>query len=301
MMRMCFLFSIVISFVCWFFLYRDIFLAGIGTVIHSFSPYFIYVCFDIADSELALAYMAVPVVVVAITKCGECTEGKDRIGWMALLFSAMTYIGIFHSTFWLVLSASTVIICLLSRQYILIPINLVTVLLNVLIRIDYWRFLFKGHINAYSVNLTTIADKGYEVGDFIMLWMYREGRPGIGFGVLISALVGIFLLVENKQEVCDKKYRSIQIVSVLLIIASYRWGIWDMVARVHPIILRFVSLVKTPGMLLGVGVSLLCIPMLDNWKRLLAGEKKYSKYLGIGTAILSGVSGFLMILRCVLY
>lgn len=286
--------SLVLSFLCFWDKHRNKHIALIGAILYSFMPYHLYHGFELKSISISVVFAFIPIVIFAINRYKVAENKREKVLWVVLAFGVSSLIGWINPTFLIVSCLFIIFAATINRGYFLVPFSLSVIAANGILKNNYWRFLLFGTENDCQVDLRTIAGNGYDLGDFFMIWIHRDGRPGLGIGLLISIFVVVYVLLSNNGK--NKNANSRNLCAPFGAIAlSYKWGLWDMVARVHPIALRFVSLLGTPGILMGIGGILLCVSVLEYWEILLEEETKFAKVLMSLTVLLNVVSGVLLI------
>lgn len=263
-----------------YFSYKKKLVAIIGAFLYTFMPYRVYVCFDKKDMNQALFWMVVPLILVCLVRIYSEKNKKRSLLWMIPASIIVALLSLTDATLVVILACVIALAGLLLKRWLYIPIGIAGLAGGFFVNIDFWKFLILGHDNAYAVESISIAGRGYYFADYFMNWMYYEEKPGIGFGLLFSLglILWIYLinLIPEKEKynpecMNNKEMIMTVILSLAVGIMAFHWGIWDLAERVHPIVLRFISTMKSPGLLMGFACGILCIPASDAiailWKK----------------------------------
>lgn len=266
MMYVIMLATLVVTAVALYFAYKDKLVAGIGAALYVLMPYRVYICFNVASIRQALFWLLLPVLLMCLVRLYK--SDKYRFIWILpaiLIVSGTAYLDATHAV---ILAGVILLMALFLQKYLYIPIALLGLAGSVAANINYWRFILLGHENAYSVPAVNIADKGYYFGYYFMNWTYSGGRPGIGFGIMFSLIIVLWSFLSDKEKKADRCV----VASFILGVMAFHWGVWDMLERVHPIVLRLLSSMGTPGVMLGFACAIMCIPASKAMAELFKGN-----------------------------
>ena len=119
-----------------------------------------------------------------------------------------------------------------------------------------------------------IMENGYRFGEFFTFYTWKDGHPGMGLGILLCLLVGIWLKVVDNQSEEHKACKGFLLTGILLTIPALCYFPWDFIQRFGMWALKFVSLLETPGLFFGIAVACLCVPSARYVKRISLHENK---------------------------
>ena len=291
-----FVVSAFLTFACLYLLYRDLYVSVMGMFLYTLMPYRIYIIFDKKDMGLTVAYTLLPILFFCYQKLLRKNVWAGVV-FFTLIVLMLEVIGYFDTTFLILLCCALILCGTISKHWSLVTFSVFSVVLSVPLKLDYWRFLLLGHNNEFAVSLSTIAVNGYEIGDYFMSWLYREGRPGLGFGFLISIMLSSYLYLCTERRNDGIQCNGMFVSAIILMIFSFRWGMWDIVARVHPIIFRFISLMDSPGVLFGIGTAILSFPLAVSWVNYMSDDtyRSYSRKAAFCTVVISVAAAVNMI------
>ncbi len=247
------------------FLLFDRFFEGADTVLPRFfgvlfymtCPYRIYVCYDLANMSQAMVWMLLPLYLWGVVGLVR----KKKI-WKSGLAAALALAGIGYADgmlFVVVSVAGLFLLLCLRRPQVLAATALGWVLsFPVLGRLA--RYLFTGAYDVLEIPLGTIMGKGYVPGEFFGIFVYPEGHPGTGAGLLIGLLSGIWLMFVKGQWEKKGECRFFTVLAGVFLLLSLKIFPWEFVQRLGGWALKFVSLMETPAIFFGMAQLCLCIP-----------------------------------------
>ncbi len=227
-----------------------------GVIFYMTCPYRIYVCYDLASMSSAVVWLLIPLYVWAAA--GITTHGKLKNAAAAAL--ALAGIGYADIVQMLVIAGITVLAALWFRK----PLLLASIAAGGLIALPgilrLGRYLFGDTFGALGIPLNSIMESGYVLGEFFSVFVYREGHPGTGLGVLSALVIGLWLCFVKGQWGKNRKNSFFIALSVLLLIFSLKAFPWDFVQRLGVWALKMIPLFRTPAMFFGFAQIGLCVP-----------------------------------------
>lgn len=276
MLPIIFALTIPAAGVALYFVYKDKLLSLFGALLYGLMPYRVYVCFDLKDLGQAVFWMVLPIIFLCLAKMYPDEKKKSSLLWSIPALILLCGIAKADCMLLFIFCGILFFLGLLLKRFLYLPLSVVAVLGSVAVNSAFWKFILLGHMNQYAVESELIASKGYSVGHFLMSWLYYEGRPGLGFGLLLALalILWYFLSDYEKPDKCpyEKKERNryliLVIFSAILGFLSMHLGIWDIAERVHPIFIRLISFINSPSVMFGFGCALLCIPAAKSYGRL---------------------------------
>lgn len=303
------LFTLVVTALCLYFIYKKVAYAACGTALFFFMPYRLYVSFDLYNKHLALAYAFLPIIFLCVNKLIAKEEQDLKIEknkksifkkimfivGFALSMLAVSYLS---TPIFVFLTAALLLIAIISKKTELVLATIGTVLLSIPVSIAFWQFVFTGNQNNSACELQLIATKGYYPGQLFMSWTYQSDRPGLGFGLIISLVLIVYYLLTEKFDREKIKDYCLFVISVVFIALSMRTGFWDYACRISPIIHRFVSTMGAPSILMGLACSFLSVCAVKSQINLYEKRIKFvSIEIPAATVIFVIIAGVYMIVN----
>lgn len=253
-------------FIMSYFLSKDIMAASAGTVLYLTCPYRIYILFDYCDLGKCAVWAVLPWLLWGLLN----TYHSGKIKWlgMAAALISLAMIGYldfvwFLITFAIILPAA--VYAKRARWMLLLIAGGIAGLPGIL---PYLDFCIRGGREELGINLQSIMDKGYELGQMFTCFAYRDHLPGIGIGLFISAVIMLWLGIVEKEFKLKGGVKYITFVSLILFIISLSCFPWDFVERAGAFFMRTVSVIGTPTVFFGYGCALMCIPEIYMIKKL---------------------------------
>lgn len=242
-----------------------------GVLLYMTCPYRLYCCYDAGDLFQVAAWMIVPVYVWAVT--GIIKKKK----WMNIFIAAcaLAGIGYANSIYFLAATGLSVLIMFFFKAWKIVFSLAGGCIFFVPGLFHLAQYLFTDKYNDVNLSLQSIMPSGYVIGDYFAFFVYREGRPGIGFGLLFALLSGLWLIFVTGKWEKSKVCRIFFIFTVLLILFSLKYFPWDYVQRIGSFGLKLVSVIGTPVVFGGMAQLILCIPAALSAFRISKTENHY--------------------------
>lgn len=222
------------------------------------------------------------------------TEGKGRWLSAGLAAAVLALIGYGSNVILLVLAAFTVFLAFFAGGSACLPL-IPGILLWLPKGIRFFQYLFTSAYDDLGMSLETIAGKGYAWSDFLTSWNFREGRPGLGMGLLagLALVIWVKMTGEDGEEKKTKILKGgLSWLMLLCFFAATCYFPWDYVQRVGSWSLKFVALFESPALFMGFGslfaallIPRIVKPLMQEENRLPArGSIILVWMLGIATA-----------------
>lgn len=242
-----------------------------GFLLYMVCPYRIYICYDMVDLSQAVVWMLLPVLAGAIR--GMLLQ-KKTIKYVCLTAVALAGIGYADAVFFVILCAVVLGIGVIKKQ-----INLVLSMIggSVLFGPGLYRlllYLFTDRFDYFSIQTESIMKNGYRLGEFFSVYTWKEGHPGMGMGLLLCLLAGIWLRFVKGDAAGWRMNKWLLIMAFIAsAMATCRFP-WDLVQRLGSWALKFVTLLETPAVFWGIANSVLCIPAARYMERISDDENE---------------------------
>ncbi len=232
------------------------FSGAFGVILYMTCPYRIYVCYDLASMSLAMVWLLAPLYVWAAVRIVDHHKRLSNIAVAALALAGIGYADIMQM---LIIMGITVLVALWFRR----PLIFVPLAAGCLIAfpgvLRLARYLFGESFGTLGIPLNSIMGNGYVFGEFFSIFVYREGHPGMGLGVLAALVIGLWLGFVKGQWEKDRKQSFFIALSVLLLIFSLKAFPWDFVQRLGGWALKMISLLYSPAVFFGLAQMSLCV------------------------------------------
>lgn len=227
-----------------------------GILLYMTCPYRIYVCYDLADLSQAAVWMLLPLYAWAAV---GILKDRNKLRSMALAALALAGIGYANVLFSLIVMVITLMAGLLTRssRMLLSSVGATLIFLPGLYRLI--QYLFLGYFQEWDPPVQSIMANGYRFGEYFSSYTWREGRPGMGMGMLLCLLAGLWLGFVKREREENKVFSFFRGISALLIAMSFCRFPWDMVQRLGSGALKLISLIGTPALFGGMAYGGLCV------------------------------------------
>lgn len=227
-----------------------------GTLLYMTCPYRIYVCYDTANLFQAVVWMLLPLYVRTLTRVFRGTKVLQSVLLGMIVLAGIGYGDVMHM---LILMGVTVIAagCLRKAMFLLPVAGACPMAAPVLIRLI--RYVFLGAYDNLNIPLHSITPEGYLPGEMLHMFVFHENHPGIGLGLLISLLCGIWLMFVKEQWQKDRMCRFFACMGVFLTVLSLRNMPWEYVQRLGMWAMKLVALLGTPAVFFGMAQAVLCV------------------------------------------
>lgn len=220
----------------------------VGVLLFMTCPYRIYICYDKADLGMVATWAFIPIAFWSVL-C-FCTEKAD---WKKMVLSSLSIAAVAYGNvvLWMAVLGISVLGIIWSRKWKgLFPI-LAGIVLSIPGMIKWLQYLFMGISEYVNLPLRFAAPDGYVLGQFFSSWVYREGCPGFGLGIMLGlALFGWLCFIE-KESLPDRRYSFEWCILLLMVFMSMQRFPWDILQRLGAPLLRLISLIEMPGMFFG--------------------------------------------------
>ena len=229
-----------------------------GMLLYMTCPYRIYLCYDLGDFSQAFVWMLIPCYLWALMGVWE-DEGKEKK--KAVVLAAVILAGIGYADMVYFLAAAGITAAVggyRKRLWIFVSAAAGGILFGPGI-LRLIRYVFLNGLGELHMPLKSIMADGYRFGQFFSSFAFRDNHPGMGLGVLICVLTGMWqFFVEGKRAsgTC-KAFMGMGIFLSMISLARFPW---DYIQRLGAWALKLVSLVETPAVCWGRACIALCVP-----------------------------------------
>lgn len=260
--------------------------ACIGTLLYMTCPYRIQDCYGASDPGRTLAWMLLPLYLWAIlgilsgvrqqVSLGSLPAGMRKFQYFALASLVLAGLGYADPVFFITAMVLTLpaAICARNIQCLLLPLTGCALFSPGLYRLAL--YLFTDRYDELQIPLGPIMQDGYRLGEYLHAYMSRRDNPGMGIGMLICLLTGIWLkFVADKEESPDQETLRTHkpavfftVTGIFLTLLSSCYFPWDVFQRLGRWALKLISLIETPTVFWGMAYLCLCIPAARAVQRL---------------------------------
>lgn len=249
--------------------------AFFGVLLYMTCPYRIYVCYDLANLSQAAAWMLLPLYIWAIA---GIMEGNKKVGNVVAAAFALAGTGYADVIFFVTALGLTLLAAVAARRFWLLVSMAGGMLLFLPGLYRLIRYLFLGDYQEWGLPLHSIMAEGYRVGQFFHSYSFREGHPGIGWGMFFCLSAVIWLgFVEGVKET-NKGYQICMAAGCFFMVISTRYFPWEIVQRLGTWALKLVCLIETPAIFWGMAFLCFCIPGAHAMEKLSRHENKMIAY-----------------------
>lgn len=264
-----------------------------GVLLYMSCPYRIYLCYDLADMSQVAVWALLPLYLWAAIGIVRNPKMIQQ-NMVNLVTAALSLAGIGYANpmQMLIVAGFTLFVALCSRKLsTLIPLAAACALtLPCLLRL--YRYLFRGAYEGLGIPVDSIMGRGYDLGEFFSVFVYREGHPGMGLGMMLCLLAGIWLMFVKGQKLLGDRPVSFSrkacacfvALAAVLLLMSLQYFPWEYAQRLGQWALKLVSLLETPGVFFGMAQIALCVPGAWAMERL---ERQGDKEVFVGMAALA--------------
>lgn len=228
-----------------------------GVVLYMTCPYRIYVSYDLGDFSQTAAWMVLPVYLWAMA--GILGENGRRKLYVPVAALALAGIGYGDAVYFLVAAGVTIVAGLFKRRlwaWVSVAAGSLLFLPGLYRLVGY---LFLDGFGELNLPLKSIMSEGIRPGQFFASYAFRDGHPGMGIGMFVCILAGIWLGFVERRKVYGK-CRAFMAIAFLGAVLSLEAFPWDLLQRLGTWALKLVSLIGTPAVFWGIASACLCIP-----------------------------------------
>lgn len=251
-----------------------------GVLLYMSCPYRIYVCYDLADMAQVAVWALLPLYVWAVLGIIRRKQTVVSLLTAALVLAGMGYADLMQM---LVIAGFTLLAALGVKRFLLLPALGAGCVAALPCLLRLFSYLFRGAYAVLDIPIYSIMDKGYAFGEFFSIFVYREGHPGMGLGMLLCLLVGLWLSFVQGQYRSKKECVFFAVSAAALLFMSLRHFPWEYAQRLGSWSLKLVALFGTPAIFFGLAQACLCV--LGAWS---AGQLKgqEDKVASVGMPVL---------------
>lgn len=231
-----------------------------GVLLYMTCPYRIYVCYDWANLSQATVWMLMPLY--AWAAAGILSDKRKRRD-MAVASLALAGMGYADVISFLTIAGLTLLVGFIKRK---LWIFLSAAAGGMLFLPGIYRlmqYLFLNRFTELNLPIHSIMKNGYRFGEYFSVYTYEEGHPGMGIGMLLCLLAGVWLWFVKGKRQENKICRSCRTLSILLLLLSACYFPWDLLQRAGDWALKLVSLIETPAVFCGMAYGGLSVVGAD--------------------------------------
>lgn len=271
--------------------YRDPLEVLLGVTLYLTCPYRLVLCYTQGDLTLSGVWALVPWYfygLVGVYRAWEKSEWKGVSGRFLLPGAlALALVGYGSSVMLVLLLLFTLFLAaaflrisckntggarLASSAAMLLP-GLFGALLWLPQGIRFFCYLFTDVCDGLGLSLKSIVSGGYRVSDFLTAWVFADGKPGLGLGILLG-LAAFFWTRLAAGKKSSPLVRVFLTAGVLCLLGACRSFFWDYAERLGMWALKFVSLLETPGIFAGFASLFLALVIPSSVEGLMEEEER---------------------------
>lgn len=244
----------------------------LGVTLYLLSPYRIDLCYVQGDLLLSAVWAMVPWYLGGLMKVGK--KSDRRILW--IVFSAVVLGGIGYGSgvMFCILLALALLAALVFRCRDLLISMVAGAVLWLPGNVDFLMALFTNRVTDMVIPIKNITPEGYVLNDFLTSYVYHEGKPGLGLGLLLAAAIWLYVRFVCGGAKLTGESRLFGAVGVLSLCLATQYFPWELVQRVGSWALKFVSLIDTPALFTGFAALLLPVVFITAVDDLETAEEK---------------------------
>lgn len=246
--------------------------AFFGVLLYMTCPYRIYVCYDLAHISQAVVWMLLPLYAWAVVKI---VRSEKKWPFVLAAGAALAGIGYAAAVFFLIVSGAAALAGLVWRKawmLVSVPVGGVLFLPGLYRLIQYWFF---SELPEPDVPVRSLLQDGYRLGEFFGSYSFHNGHPGMGLGMLMCLLAGVWMgFVENRKDSHDT-CRGALILSGLFVVPALHGFPWEIFWKLGDGCSRLMILAGSPAVFWGMACFFLCIPAACAMDRISRHENKY--------------------------
>lgn len=233
-----------------------------GVVLYMTCPYRVFVCMDSANIPEMIAWALLPLYGWAVLGLIRCRTLVWRNGITAA--AALAGIGYADSRMILTTLGIVFLAAIFWKNYRPVAFSLLGCVLFAPGWYRLGKCLFTDAYLEMGISLQSIMDKGYRWGQFFTVYVFKDGHPGIGMGLMICLVMGMWMIFVRGEKIRNPERKKEIVffggIAGLLLFFSTRYCPWDFVQRLGDPFLRLVGMFRTPMVFWGYACACLCIP-----------------------------------------
>ncbi len=260
--------TLAASLTGFYLLTGDVNITAIASLLYMIDPYRRALCAS-GDPRRALIWLILPLYAgVLILVLRQDLKGLKRLTAMILGGMLLAAIGYADAVLLPVIAGFTVLAVILSRKVLPLLSVLVGLLIASPALLKLYGYLFTDRFEELGISLESIMHKGYQPGRFLGAFLYPDGLPGLGIGLLIG--LGLLLWIAfveggmKKDDDSTHKFpgqvRLFLTLACFALILSLQIFPWDLVQRAALPFLRYVPMLRSPAVFFGLASFALCVP-----------------------------------------
>lgn len=229
-----------------------------GILFYMSCPCHIYICYDMADIGQAIVWALAPAFTGGIAHLYR-SHGRSVAAWC---LTVLAYGGIWYADarWGVIIGVCMTLYLLLWKRWLwgLLPMAAGGLLAMPSV-IYLTRYLLKGGMQVWNLPMGSIMENGYMIRHFLTTWVYSPDLPGVGMGLMGGLLLLAWFCFRGWGRM-DRTVKGILLMAGGLAVVSLRIFPWDYVQRLGMPFLRFIGLLKTPGIFWECASMLLVVP-----------------------------------------
>lgn len=228
-----------------------------GLLLYMTNPYRIAVCYDMANMNQAVIWMLMPLYAWALVGILRDSKGIKDIVIAAVALAGIGYADVKLFLFFMGIAVLPAIIKRKAKVVGALASGMLLFLPGLYRLLQY---LFMGRFQELGLSQQVIMENGYRFGEFFTGYTWKAEHPGMGMGIFLCLMIGLWLKLVNNQSLAHKESNVFLIMAVVFAAMSLCSFPWDFVQRLGGWALKFVSLLESPGLFFGMAVACLCVP-----------------------------------------
>lgn len=257
--------------------------ACMGIVLYLTNPYRIYVCYDLANLSQATAWMLLPLYAWAV--CMLTAPGR-KVGKLLVAGASLACLGYADTVSFLTAAGITLLAAIISRRGLFCLSVMAGGILFLPGLYRLCRYLFTDDFLDWNMPLQMIMGKGYRFGQFFSSYAFRDGKPGMGLGMMVCLLAAVWVRFVYREGEKDKGKNGFLQIALFLSVLSLSCFPWDILQRLGAWSVKLVSLINTPSVFWGMAIAAFCIPAAAGMERLAKGRDRTAAIVTLAAAVL---------------
>ena len=236
-----------------------------GIVLYLTFPYRIDMCYGEKGIMAAAVWMLLPLYGWALAE----TLRRRKIGLQSILVASGALAGIGYADFRFLLLTLVVTVLTAFWQRTVLPCLAATG--GCVLFAPGWyrlgKYLLTDDFAELNLSVQSIMPDGYTFGQFFSSYRFREGLPGMGLGLILCMVLGMWswFVKRDKPGQPEKFFIG---CALLFLFCATRYCPWDLVQRLGTPFLRLIGMFQTPTFFFGYACACLCVAAVYVVRRL---------------------------------